>query len=123
MEVPASLRPQPKPWSRPSSPATPAARLASAPKLPASLLAAVTTLVLLVVAGILIAANPGGMRAHLFPSTQAAQIHSIAVLPLANHSADSSQDYFADGAINELLIALAEKPLAARRLPDLRHAI
>jgi TolB-like protein/DNA-binding winged helix-turn-helix (wHTH) protein/Tfp pilus assembly protein PilF len=47
-------------------------------------------------------------RARLFPSTQAAQIHSIAVIPLANLSGDPSQDYFADGMTDELITALAK---------------
>jgi TolB-like protein/DNA-binding winged helix-turn-helix (wHTH) protein len=47
-------------------------------------------------------------RARLFPSTRAAQIHSIAVLPLANLSGDSSQEYFADGMTDELITALAK---------------
>ncbi len=46
-------------------------------------------------------------RARLFPSTQAAQIHSLAVIPLANLSGDLSQDYFADGMTDELITALA----------------
>jgi TolB-like protein len=49
------------------------------------------------------------MRAHLFPGAEAAQIHSIAVIPLANLSGDSSQDYFADGMTDELITALAKK--------------
>ena len=91
----------------PLPPATAATDLAPAPK-PRLRLAAVTALILLVVAGIPIAVNPGGMRAHLFPSTRAAQIHSIAVTPLANLSGDSSQDYFADGMTDELITALAK---------------
>lgn len=46
-------------------------------------------------------------RARLFP-THAAQIHSIAVIPLANLSGDSSQEYFADGMTDELITALAK---------------
>ncbi|MFZ0955930.1 MAG: winged helix-turn-helix domain-containing protein, partial [Candidatus Sulfotelmatobacter sp.] len=47
-------------------------------------------------------------RARLFPSTHAAQIHSLAVIPLANLSGDQSQDYFADGMTDELITALAK---------------
>jgi TolB-like protein/DNA-binding winged helix-turn-helix (wHTH) protein len=47
-------------------------------------------------------------RARLFPSTPAAQIHSIAVIPLANLSGDPSQEYFADGMTDELITALAK---------------
>ena len=59
-------------------------------------------------AGTLIAANAGGIRTRLFPSTKAVQIHSLAVIPLANLSGDSSQDYFADGMTDELITALAK---------------
>ena len=48
------------------------------------------------------------LRGRLFPRTQAAQIRSIAVLPLANLSGDKSQDYFADGMTDELITALAK---------------
>ena len=91
----------------PQPPATPAAGLTPASK-PRFRLAAVTALILLVVAGILTAVNAGRMRARLFPSTQASQIHSIAVLPLSNLSGDSSQDYFADGMTDEIITALAK---------------
>jgi TolB-like protein/DNA-binding winged helix-turn-helix (wHTH) protein/Tfp pilus assembly protein PilF len=47
-------------------------------------------------------------RTRLFPSTQAAQIHSIAVIPLLNLSGDPSQEYFADGMTDELITALAK---------------
>jgi TolB-like protein/DNA-binding winged helix-turn-helix (wHTH) protein len=46
-------------------------------------------------------------RGRIFPG-HAAQIHSIAVIPLANLSGDSSQDYFADGMTDELITALAK---------------
>jgi TolB-like protein/DNA-binding winged helix-turn-helix (wHTH) protein len=47
-------------------------------------------------------------RDRIFRRNQAAQIHSIAVLPLANLSGDPSQDYFADGMTDELITALAK---------------
>jgi TolB-like protein/DNA-binding winged helix-turn-helix (wHTH) protein len=47
-------------------------------------------------------------RARLFPSTQASQIHSLAVIPLTNLSGDAAQDYFADGMTDELITALAK---------------
>jgi TolB-like protein/DNA-binding winged helix-turn-helix (wHTH) protein len=47
-------------------------------------------------------------RSRLFPPTKAAQIHSLAVIPLANLSGDSSQDYFADGMTDELITMLAK---------------
>jgi TolB-like protein/DNA-binding winged helix-turn-helix (wHTH) protein len=46
-------------------------------------------------------------RTRLFPSASR-QIHSIAVIPLANLSGDPSQEYFADGMTDELITALAK---------------
>jgi TolB-like protein/DNA-binding winged helix-turn-helix (wHTH) protein len=48
------------------------------------------------------------LRGRIFRTNQAAQIHSLAVLPLANLSGDSSQNYFADGMTDELITALAK---------------
>ncbi|MGA7218589.1 MAG: winged helix-turn-helix domain-containing protein [Candidatus Sulfotelmatobacter sp.] len=59
------------------------------------------------VAGLL-ASNARGVRDRIFYPNRASQIHSIAVLPLANLSGDSSQDYFADGMTDELITALAK---------------
>jgi TolB-like protein/DNA-binding winged helix-turn-helix (wHTH) protein len=56
----------------------------------------------------LAAALTFAFRARLFPSSRAAQIHSLAVIPLANLSGDSSQEYFADGMTDELITALAK---------------
>lgn len=60
----------------------------------------------LIAAGLL-TFNVAGIRSHLFPSSHP-QIHSIAVLPLANLSGDPSQDYFADGMTDELITTLAK---------------
>jgi TolB-like protein len=46
-------------------------------------------------------------RNRLFPPASP-QIHSIAVIPLANLSGDSTQEYFADGMTDELITALAK---------------
>jgi TolB-like protein/DNA-binding winged helix-turn-helix (wHTH) protein/Tfp pilus assembly protein PilF len=48
------------------------------------------------------------LRDLIFRSRQAALIHSIAVIPLANLSGDAAQDYFADGMTDELITALAK---------------
>jgi TolB-like protein/DNA-binding winged helix-turn-helix (wHTH) protein/Flp pilus assembly protein TadD len=56
----------------------------------------------------LLAANIAGVRDRVFRASRASQIHSIAVIPLANLSGDSSQDYFADGMTDELITALAK---------------
>ena len=68
----------------------------------------ITTLVVLLCAAGLFSVNAGGVRDRLFPPNRASQIHSIAVLPLANLSGDSSQEYFADGMTDELITALAK---------------
>ena len=68
----------------------------------------VATLVLFFFAAGWIASHAGAVRNRLFPSDHAARIHSIAVLPLANLSGDSSQEYFADGMTDELITALAQ---------------
>src|SRR5215470_8729694 len=47
--------------------------------------------------------NPGGWRDRLFAKSAAANIRSLAVLPMGNLSGDSQQEYFADG-ITEALI-------------------
>ena len=47
-------------------------------------------------------------RGRIFRTTQAAHIHSLAIIPLANLSGDPSQDYFADGMTDELITALAK---------------
>jgi len=67
---------------------------------------ALVCLLVLVAIG-LITFNAGGMRWRLFPASQP-QIHSIAVLPLANLSGDPQQDYFADGLTDELITTLAK---------------
>jgi len=45
---------------------------------------------------------------RIFRTNQAAQIHSLAVIPLANLSGEPAQDYFADGMTDELITALAK---------------
>lgn len=57
---------------------------------------------------ILIAALAWGWMRWYNRSGSATQIHSIAVLPLANLSGDPGQDYFADGMTDELITELAQ---------------
>jgi len=68
----------------------------------------IATLVLVLCGAGLFAVNAGGVRDRVFASNPASQIHSIAVIPLANLSGDSSQEYFADGMTDELITALAK---------------
>jgi TolB-like protein/DNA-binding winged helix-turn-helix (wHTH) protein len=65
-------------------------------------------LLLILVAGILVAVNAAGLRDRLFPASRARQIHSVAVIPLTNLSGDASQDYFADGMTDEIITMLAK---------------
>ena len=64
---------------------------------------AIVIAICVVVAAILISFLRRIVRAN-----QASQIHSIAVIPLANLSGDAAQDYFADGMTDELITALAK---------------
>src|SRR5262249_52189581 len=57
---------------------------------------------------LLIAANVGSLRERVWSRTSVPQIHSLAVLPLKNLSADPSQDYFADGMTDELITCLSQ---------------
>ncbi len=93
----------------PIPPAQPAATPADLPlAIPRHWFLTASPLLLLVLAGSLVAFNAGGLRDRLFPASRARQIHSIAVIPLANLSGDSSQEYFADGMTDELITALAK---------------
>jgi TolB-like protein/DNA-binding winged helix-turn-helix (wHTH) protein len=65
---------------------------------------AIVIAICVVVAAILISF----LRHRIVRANQAFQIHSIAVIPLANLSGDAAQDYFADGMTDELITALAK---------------
>ena len=55
---------------------------------------------------VFVGANIGGLR--LAGKSDAPQIHSIAVLPLQNLSADPAQEYFSDGMTDALITDLAQ---------------
>jgi TolB-like protein/DNA-binding winged helix-turn-helix (wHTH) protein/tetratricopeptide (TPR) repeat protein len=55
---------------------------------------------------VLVGANIGGLR--LAGKSDAPQIHSLAVLPLQNLSADPAQEYFSDGMTDALITDLAQ---------------
>jgi len=65
---------------------------------------AIVIAICVVVAAILISF----LRHRIVRANQASQIHSIAVIPLANLSGAAAQDYFADGMTDELITALAK---------------
>jgi TolB-like protein/DNA-binding winged helix-turn-helix (wHTH) protein len=60
------------------------------------------------VGAVVIGLNVRGLRDRLFSSSPRPQIHSLAVLPLENLSADPAQEYFADGMTDELITMLAK---------------
>ncbi len=68
---------------------------------------AVSALTLVLVAGTLVAFNFKRIGDRLFAPPRP-QIHSLAVIPLANLSGDPSQEYFAEGMTDELITALAK---------------
>lgn len=89
------------------------APVTSDPSLPAqpvrwSWAAGVAAIVLL--AGVAIGLDVGGIRQRPEGARPVPRIRSIAVLPLANLSGDPSQDYFADGLTDELITTLAKNP-------------
>jgi TolB-like protein/DNA-binding winged helix-turn-helix (wHTH) protein/Flp pilus assembly protein TadD len=53
-------------------------------------------------------ANAFQLRDHLLVGSQAARIHSLAVLPLTNLSGDPAQEYFSDGMTDALITDLAQ---------------
>jgi len=52
--------------------------------------------------------NVRGVRDRLFSPSPCPRIHSLAVLPLENLSADPAQEYFVDGMTDELITMLAK---------------
>jgi len=56
----------------------------------------------------LFALNVGGLRHRLLGGARAAQVRSLAVLPLVNLSGDQDQEYFADGMTEELTTTIAQ---------------
>ena len=68
-----------------------------------------SAVVMVAVMGALIAFNSAGMRDHLLGlRTRPPEIHSIAVLPVADLSGDPEQAYFADGMTDELIMELSK---------------
>ena len=57
---------------------------------------------------VFLGANIGGLRARLVAKNDAPQIHSLAVLPLQNLSADTAQEYFSEGLTDALITDLAQ---------------
>ena len=89
--VPPSSSPVPSPRARPWRLVGPA-----------------TAAVLAAVAIVVLWPNAGGWRTRLLGGPAASPIRSLAVLPLANLSGDSDQEYFADGMTDALINSLAQ---------------
>jgi eukaryotic-like serine/threonine-protein kinase len=70
--------------------------------------AAAGAIALVVLVAIAVALNVGGWRDRLSRSNKGSKFESLAVLPLANLSADPAQEYFADGMTEELTTELAQ---------------
>jgi serine/threonine-protein kinase len=83
-----------------SRPALPKARASVGPRMALLTWVIVGLAVLFVV---LFTLNIGGLRERLVHRSTAPAIRSLAVLPLANLSGDTSQDFFADGMTAELI--------------------
>src|SRR3989454_5623754 len=62
----------------------------------------------LVLLGVGLALNVGGVRGRLLGRPMAGEITSMAVLPLKNLSGDPQQDYFADGMTEALITELGK---------------
>ena len=71
------------------------------------LIPAATITAILIVAGVLVW-NSHDLRDRLLNRAGSSRIQSLAVLPLANLSGDSSQDYFADGMTEALITNLSK---------------
>jgi TolB-like protein/DNA-binding winged helix-turn-helix (wHTH) protein/Flp pilus assembly protein TadD len=57
---------------------------------------------------VFLGANIGGLRSRLARKSGVPQIHSLAVLPLQNLSADPAQEYFSEGMTDALITDLAQ---------------
>ena len=93
--------------------AVPPAGVASLPKVHGATRVVLGALgVMAALAAIGLASNVGGLRDRLFGTSAAPvtepQIHSLAVIPLTNLSADPGQDYFSDGITDGLITELAQ---------------
>jgi eukaryotic-like serine/threonine-protein kinase len=75
---------------------------------PVRKIALVSVVGLIALLGALALLNVGGWRDRFPGSTKGPKFESLAVLPLANLSADPAQEYFADGMTEELTTELAQ---------------
>jgi TolB-like protein/tRNA A-37 threonylcarbamoyl transferase component Bud32/Flp pilus assembly protein TadD len=62
----------------------------------------------LLIVGVLVGLNVGGVRERLTGRAGPPRVESLAVLPLENLSRDAEQDYFADGMTEELITDLSK---------------
>jgi TolB-like protein/DNA-binding winged helix-turn-helix (wHTH) protein len=71
-------------------------------------LAGLASVVSVGIVAVLFGLNVRGFSERLFSTSPTPQIHSLAVLPLENLSADPAQEYFVDGMTDELITMLAK---------------
>jgi TolB-like protein/DNA-binding winged helix-turn-helix (wHTH) protein len=107
-DPPAGARVQPA-----GGTAVPPAGVASLPKVHGATRVVLGALgVMAALAALGLASNVGGLRDRLFGTSAAPvtepQIHSLAVIPLTNLSADPAQAYFSDGITDALITELAQ---------------
>lgn len=88
--VPASLRSKPAGWKEMLG--------------PVGLRTGAALALAVIVVGLIV----GGLRDNLIRRKPPPHVHSIAVLPLVNVSADPQEEYFADGVTDELITELAQ---------------
>jgi serine/threonine protein kinase/Tfp pilus assembly protein PilF len=78
------------------------------------------------VAASLFALDVGGLRRRLLGGASAAQVRSLAVLPLEDLSEDPDKEYFADGMTEELISSLGEisglRVISRTSVMTLKHA-
>ena len=85
-----------------------ALKVSNAGKPSAGSMALFGTLALLALAAALVGMNLAGRRQQIFARRPKPNIQALAVLPLSNLSADSEQEYFADGMTEELITKLGK---------------
>jgi TolB-like protein/DNA-binding winged helix-turn-helix (wHTH) protein/cytochrome c-type biogenesis protein CcmH/NrfG len=83
-------------------------KVSNAGKPSAGSMALFGTLALLALAAALVGMNLAGRRHQIFAPSPKPNIQALAVLPLSNLSADSEQEYFADGVTEELITKLGK---------------
>ncbi len=72
---------------------------------------------IVIVLGMLLAANIGGLRRRLLSASVSPRIESLAILPVVNLTGDPAQEYFADGMTEELITEFSKIHTFKRVIP------